>query len=96
MQNRFPLNLNSSITSWMVQGSIRGKDKGVFSKTSRPAVDLTQHLIQWVAWILSLRVGNIHLVLRLRMSEPTHLFPIGLCLHGVYRDSLTLFFTACY
>ena len=30
MQNKFPLNLNSSITSWMVRGSIRGRDKESF------------------------------------------------------------------
>jgi len=35
---------------------------------------------------------NIHLVLSLRMSETTHVFPIGLRLHVVYRDSFTLFF----
>jgi len=59
MQNNIALNLNSSVTSWMVRGSIRGRVKRVFAKTSGPAVDPTQHHIQWVAWVLSLRVISI-------------------------------------
>ena len=73
MQNNFPLNLNSFITSWMVRGSIRGRDKRVFSKTSRPAVDPTQHPVQWVPGFFP--EGNIHLVLRVRMGGAIHLFP---------------------
>jgi hypothetical protein len=59
MQNKLPLNLNGSFTSWIVRGSIRGRGQRVFCNTSRPGVDPTQHRIQWVTWILSLRVISV-------------------------------------
>jgi hypothetical protein len=59
MRNKFPLNLNSSITSWMVRGSIRGKGKESFLQNIQTSCGSNPASYSGVEWILSLRIISI-------------------------------------
>jgi hypothetical protein len=59
IQNKFPLNLNSSITSWMVRGSIRGRDKESFLQNIQTSCGSDPASYSGVEWILSLRIISI-------------------------------------